>query len=307
MPLPMAVPRCSWKRSIAALTSSRLSVGACTTAAVPANDTTAILHVARQVGDEALGRLLRGDQAVRLHVGGAHAARDVDRQDDRLLRRGQGDQRRRPRRGEQQRAQRQQQQHRRHVAAPGAAAAHRLAAPGRGWRSAGSSSCAGVTQEDVERDQQRHGQHRPQHVGPEEGHEAAWQDASSCGSASRATGAPRRAAAPVGEPAALLPQVGEAQDGVDQVVVGGELERVDAGPGEAFAQRGLAPLGGGREALAKAARCGCRPAAARRSRRRASSPGRCRAGPSRAGRTGAPRSPRGAAPAGRAPSPSRAR
>ena len=43
MPLPMAVPRCSWKRSIAALTSSRLRVGACTTAAVPANETTAIL------------------------------------------------------------------------------------------------------------------------------------------------------------------------------------------------------------------------------------------------------------------------
>jgi hypothetical protein len=40
MPLPVAVPRCSWKRSIAAMTSSRLVVGACTTAAVPAKDTT---------------------------------------------------------------------------------------------------------------------------------------------------------------------------------------------------------------------------------------------------------------------------
>ncbi len=40
MPEPMAVARCNWKRSIAAITSSRLSVGACTTAAVPANDTT---------------------------------------------------------------------------------------------------------------------------------------------------------------------------------------------------------------------------------------------------------------------------
>ena len=103
MPLPIAVPRCSWKRSIAAMTSSRLSVGACTTAAVPANDDDADLDVARQVGDERLGRLLRGDQAVRLDVGGAHAARDVHRQDDRLLRRRQRDQRRRARRGEQQR------------------------------------------------------------------------------------------------------------------------------------------------------------------------------------------------------------
>jgi hypothetical protein len=40
MPLPVAVARCSWKRSMAAMMSSRLVVGACTTAAVPANETT---------------------------------------------------------------------------------------------------------------------------------------------------------------------------------------------------------------------------------------------------------------------------
>ena len=40
MPLPVAVARCSWKRSIAAIMSSRLLVGACTTAAVPAKATT---------------------------------------------------------------------------------------------------------------------------------------------------------------------------------------------------------------------------------------------------------------------------
>ena len=57
---------------------------------------------------------------------------------------------------------------------------------------------------------------------------------------------------PVGEPAALLLQVGEAEDRVDQVVVGRELEGVDAGPGEAFTQGGLAPLCGRLEALAKA-------------------------------------------------------
>ena len=37
--LPMAVARCSWKRSIAATRSSRLRVGACATVAVPAKAT----------------------------------------------------------------------------------------------------------------------------------------------------------------------------------------------------------------------------------------------------------------------------
>ena len=38
-PLPIAVCRCSWNRSIAATRSSRFSVGGCTTSAVPANVT----------------------------------------------------------------------------------------------------------------------------------------------------------------------------------------------------------------------------------------------------------------------------
>src|SRR5450432_2377690 len=59
-------------------------------------------------------------------------------------------------------------------------------------------------------------------------------------------------AAPVGEPAALLLEVGKAQDRVDQVIVGRELERIDAGPRQALAQLGLAPFGHGLEALAKA-------------------------------------------------------
>ncbi len=40
MPLPIAVPRCSWKRSIAPRMSSRLWVGDCTIDAVAANETT---------------------------------------------------------------------------------------------------------------------------------------------------------------------------------------------------------------------------------------------------------------------------
>jgi hypothetical protein len=39
MPLPVAVARCSWKRSMAATRSSRLCVGGCTTWAVPAKAT----------------------------------------------------------------------------------------------------------------------------------------------------------------------------------------------------------------------------------------------------------------------------
>ena len=62
----------------------------------------------------------------------------------------------------------------------------------------------------------------------------------------------RLRAAPVGEAAALLLQVGKAQDGVDEIVVGSELERVDAGARQALAQLALAPFGGGPEALAKA-------------------------------------------------------
>ena len=40
MPLPIAVPRWSWNLSIATVRSSRLRVGGCTTAAVPAKATT---------------------------------------------------------------------------------------------------------------------------------------------------------------------------------------------------------------------------------------------------------------------------
>ena len=43
MPLPIAVPRCSWNLSMAATRSSRLRVGGCTTEAVPAKATTPTL------------------------------------------------------------------------------------------------------------------------------------------------------------------------------------------------------------------------------------------------------------------------
>src|SRR5262245_33799902 len=77
--------------------------------------------------------------------------------------------------------------------------------------------------------------------------------ATSSGSASSSQSASGHAKVMVAEViAAPLAQVGEAPDGVDQVLVGGELERVHPGIGEARAQRRLAPLGGGGEALAEA-------------------------------------------------------
>ena len=109
------------------------------------------------------------------------------------------------------------------------------------------------------------------------------------------------------QPGAPLAHLGEADDGVDQVAVGGQFERVDAGAHEAFAQLGFALRGNAREALAKAARRACRPAAARRFRRRAWSAGPGRAGPAPAGRAGARRPPRGAARAAPAAFPSRVR
>jgi hypothetical protein len=71
MPLPMAVPRCNWKRSIAATTSSRLSVGACTTAAVPAKDTTA----SRTVRGNSATKALAASCAAVMRFGSTSVAR----------------------------------------------------------------------------------------------------------------------------------------------------------------------------------------------------------------------------------------
>jgi hypothetical protein len=82
MALPMAVPRCSWKRSMAAMASSRLRVGAWASVALP-----------------------------------AHAARDVHRHDHGLVAGGQRHHRGRPRRGGDHPAEGQQEQERREMAA----------------------------------------------------------------------------------------------------------------------------------------------------------------------------------------------
>ena len=97
MPLPTAVPRCSWKRSIAARMSSRFDVGGCTTDAVAANDTMPIRVELRLVGDEARARQpARPRCGLGSHVGGPHAAGHVHGEDDDLVPRRQ---RQRARRG----------------------------------------------------------------------------------------------------------------------------------------------------------------------------------------------------------------
>ena len=77
------------------------------------------------VGDEGARRRLCGLDARRLDVVGAHAARDVDREDHGLVVRGQRDHRRRARGREQHRAERREQDRRRHVAPPPQALADR--------------------------------------------------------------------------------------------------------------------------------------------------------------------------------------
>ena len=172
MPLPTAVPRCSSKRSIAASRSSRDCVVGCTTLAVAANATMPMRMFARRVVDERLGRGLRGLEAARLHVGGAHAARDVHRQDDRLVLRRQRDRRGRACRGDDQRGEREQHQRRRNVAPQLVALAQRLVDD----RKAGIAQRAllpPAQHQDVERRRARQDRRQPQPFRPEEFHDAA--------------------------------------------------------------------------------------------------------------------------------------
>ena len=199
--------------------SSRLVVGNCATCALPAKATMPTFTCARQFLDEALGRLLRGHQPVGLHVGRAHAARHVHRQDDGLLVRRQHHHGHRPRGGDQHRGQRQQEQEGRDVAAHALARRPSPRARSTGWRSAApASSCAAAARRTA----------APAAAAP---------------AAARGIGARGNVMAPLRPPcagvrhgrrraAAALAHVGEAHDGLDQVVVGREFERVDADLGQ---------------------------------------------------------------------------
>ena len=278
MPLPIAVARCSWKRSMAAIRSSRFCVGGCTSAAVPAKDTMPIRVVigwsamnalaafcaaTSRLGSTSVARMLPETSMARITVSCCEGS--VTTAVGRATAR-------------KQRGDRREEQQRRHVAAPAGRASHRLAHQ-RQVRVADGEPLAAVA--------------------------AATRTAPRCSGTSSSSASasghrnftillevPRHAAARV-ELGAALAQVGEAEHGVGEVVVGGELQRVHLGLRELRAHLLLAPGGGRREAPAESRGRACRRAAARRSRRPGSPPAPGREARSPAGRTAAPRSPRG--------------
>ena len=155
--------RCRWRWRAAAgsgrsrrCRSSRFCVGACTTRGGAGERDDADARVARLLGDELLGGVLRRGQAVGLDVGGAHAARHVHREDDGLVLRRQRDHRLpAARRATIISGEREQEQRRRHVAAEALARAHRLAHH-RQARVAQRELLLAPQDRTVGRDQQRH-------------------------------------------------------------------------------------------------------------------------------------------------------
>jgi hypothetical protein len=197
---------------------------------------------ARLLVDEGLGRVLRRGHAVGLDVLRAHAARHIEREDDDLVLRGQPHHRRGTRHRHDHDHEREEEKQRGHVAPELWARAHRFT----DHRQAGVAQRRpglAAQDEEVGRDEERHQREQPEEFGPEEGHRTA----SRC-AAMRAALAVRAG----GELGAALAQVGEAQDRVGEVVVGGELERVDAGVAEGLAQLELAAARELGEALAEA-------------------------------------------------------
>jgi hypothetical protein len=118
-------------------------------------------HMARQRLDECLGRLLRGHQPVGLHIGGAHAARNIHRQHDGLLLRWKLQHRHWSRSGRQQHDQGGHQQSRWHVAAPDRTLAGGLAHQCKAGQPHGRATAA-AQQPQVQRHQCRQYQQAPQ-------------------------------------------------------------------------------------------------------------------------------------------------
>ena len=305
MPLPTAVPRCSWNRSIAARMSSRLCVGDCTTDAVAANDTTpmrvdfgcsatnaraascaaamrlGLTSVARMLPETSIARITVSccDGSVTMAAGraiatsiSASATRNSERRD---------------------------------VPAEALARAHRILDRGRGSRSAARSSSSAAAGSDRD----AAATHRHGHAARKRATASPAASAHALGDSRRAQRARQvlRQPAAGGELAAPLAQVREAQDRVDEIVVASTArarrrrrrETPSAAPPRA-------PLPPPRSAGGSRGRA-CRRTAARRSRRPGRRACRDRAAPFPAGRRGAPRRRRGAARGGRAARPSRAR
>ena len=235
IPLPMAVPRCSWNLSMAATMSSRFCVGGWTTAAVPAKDTTptrtprgrsatnalaASCAATSRFGSTSLARMLPDTSMARMMVcccigsltmaaGRATATSIVSK--------------------------RQQEEQRRQVAPEALTCGHRLLHDAQA-RVPERRPLLPPEQENIDGDQRRHGRHQPEHVGPQERHDRL---------RSRCAGS----VPPPANLAAPLPEIGEAQDRVDQIVVRGQLECVHARVAERRSERVLASLRGRGEAL----------------------------------------------------------
>ena len=257
------------------MTSSRLRVGACTTAAVPAKETTATLTLRGSSATKALAASCAATSrfgwtsAARMLPETSIARTIVSCADGRVISAAGRDER------EQQRASASSSSaggtwRRQALRLPIASLA-----PGRGWRSAGV-----VFLRRVHQDRRRA---RPAPAAASIAHSMSGQRKVIQGEAGvliarlalpaparrshvgdRAAGRP----APVGEPAALLLQVGKAQDRVDQVVVGARARACRR-------RRGRAPRAAPSRAARRRRRSargsrgrGCRRRAARRSRRR---------------------------------------
>ena len=172
MPLPTAVPRCSWKRSIAATMSSLLCVGDCTTDAVAANDTTpmrvddgcramkafaASCAATRRLGLTSVARMLPETSIARITVSccDGSVTTAVGRAIATIIS-----------------VSATQEQQRRHVAPEALAGAHRVLDQ-REARVTQRALLLPPQQQRVDRDDRRHDQQQPQHLGPQEAHRRA--------------------------------------------------------------------------------------------------------------------------------------
>ena len=289
----MAVPRCNWKRSIAAITSSRLSVGACTTAAVPANDTTPT----RTVRGRSVTKVLAASCAATMRLGCTSVARMLPDTSIARMMVSCCD-------GSVITAVGRDAANSSAASASSSSAGGTMAAPARALaerlldqREAGvahRASLAPVQQPQVQQHQQRRQQQqRPQQLGQRKVMMRF----------SRDRRPPRRADVPACA-RRLRWRARWRRKSAKRSIASSRSSSVASSsvstPACASASRnvGLALRGQRLEALAKAGSCGVDEQLLAGLGVVASSPGRGRAAPSRAGRTGAPRSPRGAAPAG---------
>ena len=288
MPLPTAVPRCSVKRSIAAMQVVAILGGRLHDGRGAGERHDADAHVVRLVGDESARRFLRCGQPVGLDVDGAHAARHVHCEDDRLVLRRQRDHGGGARDRDEHQRQRDQEQERRHVPAQAGCPRPSRRGSSRGSRNGRASRC-------LRRSSSRY---TPTTTGTST-------------SSHRSSGQRNVMARPEGSRQHGRPRVRRLRRlrrSANRRIASARSSSVRSSSAstpacaECRAQRLFAVLGRARRSACGSRGRGCRRTTARRSPRPASSAGRDRAARSPADRTAARRALRGAARAGRAAS-----